>query len=131
MSKASDLRPPGATPAVGSEAQGTAAAQATVILTATIFGLTYGLSAPLIALNLAADGFDETAIGLNAAMHALGVLLIAPLLPRLAFRLGPRRLALCALMASAALLALSLIHISEPTRLGMISYAVFCLKKKK
>src|SRR5665648_1180924 len=28
-------------------------------------------------------------------------------------------------------LSLSLIHISEPTRLGMISYAVFCLKKKK
>src|SRR5450756_2570578 len=25
--------------------------------------------------------------------------------------------------------SLSLIHISEPTRLGMISYAVFCLKK--
>src|SRR5450756_1083913 len=25
--------------------------------------------------------------------------------------------------------ALSLIHISEPTRLGMNSYAVFCLKK--
>src|SRR5450759_4751786 len=30
-----------------------------------------------------------------------------------------------------AALRLSLIHISEPTRLGMISYAVFCLKKKK
>src|SRR5450756_3034820 len=30
-----------------------------------------------------------------------------------------------------ARLRLSLIHISEPTRLGMISYAVFCLKKKK
>src|SRR5450756_2069518 len=27
-----------------------------------------------------------------------------------------------------AALNLSLIHISEPTRLGMISYAVFCLK---
>src|SRR5450756_2294093 len=26
---------------------------------------------------------------------------------------------------------MALIHISEPTRLGMISYAVFCLKKKK
>ena len=26
---------------------------------------------------------------------------------------------------------LSLIHISEPTRLRRISYAVFCLKKKK
>eukprot|EP00658_Telonema_sp_P-2_P002429 TRINITY_DN10915_c0_g1_i1.p1 TRINITY_DN10915_c0_g1~~TRINITY_DN10915_c0_g1_i1.p1 ORF type:complete len:171 (+),score=59.49 TRINITY_DN10915_c0_g1_i1:252-764(+) len=30
-----------------------------------------------------------------------------------------------------ALLDLSLIHISEPTRLLSISYAVFCLKKKK
>ncbi len=28
-------------------------------------------------------------------------------------------------------LDLSLIHISEPTRLALISYAVFCLKKKK
>src|SRR5450756_2257729 len=34
-------------------------------------------------------------------------------------------------MSAAAVLQLSLIHISEPTRLGMISYAVFCLKKKK
>src|SRR5450756_53437 len=32
--------------------------------------------------------------------------------------------------AAEILLFLSLIHISEPTRLGMISYAVFCLKKK-
>src|SRR5678815_5888724 len=30
-----------------------------------------------------------------------------------------------------AALKLSLIHISEPTRLLSISYAVFCLKKKK
>src|SRR5450756_2789960 len=30
-----------------------------------------------------------------------------------------------------ALMSLSLIHISEHTRLGMNSYAVFCLKKKK
>src|SRR5678816_4611088 len=30
-----------------------------------------------------------------------------------------------------ALIGLSLIHISEPTRLLSISYAVFCLKKKK
>src|SRR5450759_3527869 len=29
--------------------------------------------------------------------------------------------------ALVALVGLSLIHISEPTRLGMISYAVFCL----
>jgi len=33
--------------------------------------------------------------------------------------------------ASASVRSLSLIHISEPTRLRRISYAVFCLKKKK
>ena len=33
--------------------------------------------------------------------------------------------------AVASLYELSLIHISEPTRLRRISYAVFCLKKKK
>eukprot|EP00658_Telonema_sp_P-2_P058564 TRINITY_DN47075_c0_g1_i1.p1 TRINITY_DN47075_c0_g1~~TRINITY_DN47075_c0_g1_i1.p1 ORF type:complete len:121 (-),score=33.25 TRINITY_DN47075_c0_g1_i1:82-444(-) len=36
---------------------------------------------------------------------------------------------LCALVRN--LQRLSLIHISEPTRLLSISYAVFCLKKKK
>src|SRR5665648_331674 len=30
-----------------------------------------------------------------------------------------------------SVLSESCLHISEPTRLGMISYAVFCLKKKK
>ena len=34
-------------------------------------------------------------------------------------------------MGERSVLALSLIHISEPTRLLSISYAVFCLKKKK
>eukprot|EP00826_Nyctotherus_ovalis_P058879 TRINITY_DN8139_c0_g1_i7.p1 TRINITY_DN8139_c0_g1~~TRINITY_DN8139_c0_g1_i7.p1 ORF type:complete len:109 (-),score=17.48 TRINITY_DN8139_c0_g1_i7:12-338(-) len=42
--------------------------------------------------------------------------------------IGRMGAALCTL---AIFLYLSLIHISEPTRLGMISYAVFCLKKKK
>src|SRR5450756_2766537 len=35
-----------------------------------------------------------------------------------------------AFQSANAISLLSLIHISEPTRLGMISYAVFCLKKK-
>ena len=35
------------------------------------------------------------------------------------------------LSTDAKVLYLSLIHISEPTRLRRISYAVFCLKKKK
>src|SRR5450756_822947 len=37
----------------------------------------------------------------------------------------------CHLQVRTPRVKLSLIHISEPTRLGMISYAVFCLKKKK
>ena len=36
-----------------------------------------------------------------------------------------------ALIAMLVALILSLIHISEPTRRTPISYAVFCLKKKK
>ena len=38
---------------------------------------------------------------------------------------------LAAHTGASGIVYLSLIHISEPTRLGMISYAVFCLKKKK
>ncbi len=79
---------------------------ALVIVTATIFGLTYGLSAPLIALNLADRGSSEWLIGLNAAMHAVGVLLIAPLLPKLAVRFGARALIVAALLVSAVVLAL-------------------------
>src|SRR5665648_877053 len=37
---------------------------------------------------------------------------------------------IASIVSLALLVGLSLIHISEPTRLGMISYAVFCLKKK-
>src|SRR5450759_360901 len=47
----------------------------------------------------------------------------APLGPTVVFDAGQN--------SAANLAHLSLIHISEPTRLGMISYAVFCLKKKK
>src|SRR5674476_1637605 len=39
--------------------------------------------------------------------------------------------AICATAVSERTYTLSLIHISEPTRQAEISYAVFCLKKKK
>src|SRR5450759_5083401 len=48
-----------------------------------------------------------------------------PMNPDLAFLAEQPRLA----SWRRRLYSLSLIHISEPTRLGMISYAVFCLKK--
>src|SRR5660397_270131 len=41
------------------------------------------------------------------------------------------QLEICAFEHGATTRFLSLIHISEPTRLRRISYAVFCLKKKK
>ncbi|WP_425965051.1 MFS transporter [Rhizobium nepotum] len=77
-----------------------------VILTAAIFGLTYGLSAPLIALELEEAGYSEGYIGANGAMYALGVLLAAPFLPRVAQELGFARLAKGALVTAGGLLVM-------------------------
>ncbi|GGA02797.1 MFS transporter [Dyella caseinilytica] len=79
---------------------------AAVVAAATTFGLTYSLSAPLIAMSLMARGHSSLFIGVNAAMHALGVLLAAPLLPGLAARLGARRLTVLALVLAGVLLFL-------------------------
>ncbi|MBU8540037.1 MFS transporter [Falsiroseomonas tokyonensis] len=84
---------------------GSLAARAAVIATAAMFGLTYSLSAALIALNLAEQGHGEAMIGANAAMHAVGVLLAAMLLPRSVARFGLRRLIIGALALAAAALA--------------------------
>lgn len=80
--------------------------RAAVIATAMMFGLTYSLSAALIALDLSRQNLSDLAIGANAAMHALGVLAMAVLLPRIVTRLGARRLVILALLGSAVLLAL-------------------------
>lgn len=106
-----------------------------IILTATIFGLTYGLSAPLIALQLTEDGFSEAVIGFNAAMHALGVLVIAPFLPAIVARFGTGGTALVALVAGAILLALfpavPLIWLWFPLRLalGVVSESLFVVSE--
>lgn len=78
--------------------------QAAVIAAATTFGLTYGLSAPLIAQVLQKRGLGEALIGLNAAMYALGVLSVALLLPRLAGRFGVRSVMIGALLLVALVL---------------------------
>eukprot|EP00658_Telonema_sp_P-2_P006041 TRINITY_DN1229_c0_g1_i2.p1 TRINITY_DN1229_c0_g1~~TRINITY_DN1229_c0_g1_i2.p1 ORF type:complete len:103 (-),score=16.45 TRINITY_DN1229_c0_g1_i2:88-396(-) len=57
----------------------------------------------------------------SGAEHVDGGVIIHGLLPLLEALVGD----------GAADESLSLIHISEPTRLLSISYAVFCLKKKK
>ncbi|MBJ3814942.1 MFS transporter [Shimwellia pseudoproteus] len=77
-----------------------------VIFSVTIFGLTYGLSAPLIALRLDDNGYGEMIIGLNAAMQALGVLVIAPFLPALFRRFQTLTLMLVSLVGIALVLCL-------------------------
>ena len=82
------------------------AATATTLGAVTIFGLTYGLTAPLVSLRLSAAGYSETLIGLNAAMHAVGVFAIAPFLPKLCRAWPPKTLLVTALVAIFVLLAL-------------------------
>ncbi|KAA5610717.1 MFS transporter [Rhodovastum atsumiense] len=82
------------------------AARLAIIVVAVIFGLTYSLAAALIALDLAGRGFSEALIGANAAMHAVGVLGMAFLLPAITARLGLRRTVIGALLAAAGLLLL-------------------------
>ncbi len=79
--------------------------RAAVIATAMMFGLTYSLSAALIALALVAQGLSETLIGANAAMHAVGVLITAMILPRIVAIFGIRRLVVLALLLGATALA--------------------------
>lgn len=79
---------------------------ASLVATAMIFGLTYGLSAPLLSLALVRMGYSEGIVGANAAMHAVGVLLIAPFLPALAWRTGPKLPITASLLGAAAVLAL-------------------------
>src|SRR5690606_15635834 len=50
---------------------GATLSQGAVIASACIFGLTYGLTAPLVAQALHHRGVGETLIGLNAALYAI------------------------------------------------------------
>lgn len=74
-----------------------------------VFALTIGLTYPLFAFVLEAQGYDETEIGLNAAMTPLGILLASPLYPRLTRRFGSWQVAVVCL-AAAALLLLVMAH---------------------
>jgi MFS family permease len=122
-------------PAAAPAARGRFRSLAAVIATAAIFGLTYSLSAALIALDLAERGVTESLIGLNAAMHALGVLAIALVLPRVVWRVGARRLTIGALLVAGAVLALfpamPAIWLWFPLRvvLGAASEALFVLSE--
>ncbi|MDQ0505086.1 MFS transporter [Xanthobacter agilis] len=106
-------------------------ARSAVIATAAVFGLTYSLSAPLVAFGLAQHGLSEALIGANAAMHAIGVLVTAMLLPRIVARLGARGVIIGSVILSALTLmafpAMPAIWLWFPLRLllGMAAEALF------
>ncbi|MEI8396183.1 MAG: MFS transporter [Rhodospirillaceae bacterium] len=79
---------------------------AAVMLTALAVGLTIGMSLPLIALSLTAAGAGATLVGVNTAMPALAVLVMAPLAPRLVCALGMVPAAVAGCLLSALSLAL-------------------------
>ncbi|WP_338331809.1 MFS transporter [Acetobacter sp. LMG 32666] len=56
-----------------------------------VFGLVMGLGAPLFTLDLTERGYGAGMVAANSMMHAVGALAIAPFMPHLARRLGPRR----------------------------------------
>lgn len=93
-------------PADARAASGDVAAIAVVVLLAGVFAISQGLTYPLLALVLERQGVSPSLIGLNTAMTPLGLLVSAPLLPVLARRLGPVRVALLSALAVALLLAL-------------------------
>ena len=74
------------------------------IATAGVFVIALGLLYPLLALILQKQGYSATLIGANSAMTALGVILSAPLIPRLAQRFGAARFAaICAALTTVLL----------------------------
>ena len=91
----------GAEPARGAQ-RGVLAAIACI----ATFGIATGMTHPLFALRLEAQGYSSGVIGLNGAMIAVASLTLAPVMPPLIRLLGlPLFLTLSAVAAAASLLA--------------------------
>lgn len=73
-----------------------------------MFGAAQGLSYPLFTLLMQRQGMPPALIGLSAAMMPLGLILSAPLVPRLVATFGARRLAVgCALFGALCFVAIA------------------------
>ncbi|MFQ5957973.1 MAG: MFS transporter [Alphaproteobacteria bacterium] len=71
-----------------------------VIASMAVTAMIYGLTMPLLALVLDAQGVDSTLIGLNTAAQSLAVFAVAPFAPRLIGALGPASLMIYAIVTS-------------------------------
>ncbi|MEE8246136.1 MAG: MFS transporter, partial [Alphaproteobacteria bacterium] len=79
---------------------------AAIITTIAVYGVTLGLISPLISLILESRTVERAIIGMNAAVPALAVLLVSPLVPRMIRALGYRRVIMLALVVEVAVLLL-------------------------
>jgi len=86
----------------GRQVRGLVAATSTI----AVFGVTVGLTVPLLTLVLERQGYSEGLIGLNAAAQFLGIMGFAPLAPWAIRRFGLFRVMAGCLVICAACLAL-------------------------
>ncbi len=92
---------------------------AAVMVSAVIVGLTIGMTIPLIALTMTAAGTGAAMVGVNAAMPALAILIVAPLVPRLIGWLGLVSALTLGCLVSAASLALFPVSLSLVAWFGL------------
>ena len=80
---------------------------APIICVVAIFGVSLGLTVPLIAIVLDSQGHSASAIGLHASTQFLGIMLASPITPWLMRTVGNSRL----VAVSLGLMAVSYTHL--------------------
>ncbi len=70
----------------------------------TVFGLTFGMTYPLLSLILESRGVSTEMIGINSAMMPIGVLLFSSVIPVATRRFGARRVAVIAAVVTSMLI---------------------------
>lgn len=70
----------------------------------TVFGLAFGMTAPLLSLLLTERDVPSDIIGLNSAMMPLGILLFSPAIPYVAQKFGARQVAITAAITTALII---------------------------
>ena len=70
----------------------------------TVFGLTFGMTYPLLSLLLEERGVSPSMIGMNSAMMPIGILLFSSVIPLASRRFGSRNTALTAALITAFLM---------------------------
>ena len=70
----------------------------------TVFGLTFGMSYPLLSLLLEERGVSPSMIGMNSAMMPIGILLFSSVIPIASGTFGARKTALAAALITALLM---------------------------